>query len=223
MRLFVFTALAISINISAVQAQSVDAPIFAVGDRWEFEEIDMASSKLKLKSSYKVIETDGDYLRLSGEIQQVDLEGKMGKLQTSEVTKRADLNSSTTYRGEKKDTILYKWPLQPGKTWTNEISRKLPLPVSATSTVLTTVTAILNAEVEEWETIQVPAGKFKTLKIIHRNKVVFENSPDSINSVVTFWYSPSVKSDVLSFSDEFNAKGELLKRTKRELIRYQVK
>ena len=78
--------------------------------------------------------------------------------------------------------LVYAWPLAVGKSW--EQSYVLERPVDRQ----TTNYDILNT-VDAEETITVPAGTFRTLKIVGRNR-------NTSTLVYEKWYAPDVKSYV---------------------------
>jgi len=78
--------------------------------------------------------------------------------------------------------LLYSWPLEVGKTWEQSVRRERPVDRQTTERV-NTVT------VEAEETVTVPAGTFKTFKLVYRNK-----STGAIQ--YEEWYSPETKGPV---------------------------
>lgn len=79
--------------------------------------------------------------------------------------------------------LQYVWPLEVGKTWEQAVREERPV-ARQTTERMDTVT------VEAEETVTVPAGSFKTLKIVYRNKRTGAIRYEA-------WYSPELKQLVL--------------------------
>lgn len=221
MRSFVFIAFVIVMAVNSALAQSIEAPTLAAGDNWEFQHIDLWSSNLASRSTRKIIGSADGYIRVWVETQAVSQDGAVAKPQVAEMTMRADLNSSTNVGGEKLETVLYKWPLEPKKHWTFRTKREMPNNVNGTQPFIFNVSN--EAEVIGWEMVEVPAGKFKAIKIVYNGKVSVENSAIRETILRTVWYSPDAKTDVLSITETFNVDGVPLVKLKSQLARYQVK
>ena len=79
------------------------------------------------------------------------------------------------------------WPLVVGKRWEFEADWARPDGVTGSTQQ--------KVEVDAYEEVTVPAGKFMAYKIVHRG--FFRNSRgNSGQQDDTFWYAPDVKSDV---------------------------
>jgi hypothetical protein len=79
--------------------------------------------------------------------------------------------------------LRYMWPLEVGKTWQQTVHEERPV---ARQTADREDTTMVEAE----ETITVPAGTFKTLRIVYRNKLTGDVRYEE-------WYSPELKQAVL--------------------------
>ena len=75
--------------------------------------------------------------------------------------------------------LRYVWPLVPGKRWEQTFTREKPRDNQTTEITST-------CQVKAEETITVPAGSFRALKIVCHNKLT-----DSLRYEA--WYSPEVK------------------------------
>jgi len=212
----IFLVAAISLTINSARAQSVDAPVLTAGLKWDYQTTDMWSNKLILRQSTRVIGVAGDYARMSYESTPVGAKFELTKPTTSEGTVRADLNSSATYRGEKMDKIWYKWPLELGKKWNYVV--KTDLAPVGTSTQPQVMTSNFAAEVKSFESIEVPAGKFKAIKIVYKGNWSTENPAASGTSVSTSWYSPEAKNFVQYTYEAFGADGVPQTRTIQQLV-----
>jgi len=221
MQILIALAFVISSVTGAVQAQSVEAPIPAQGDNWQFQTIDLWTSNLVSRTSKKTIGASGEYVRSFFETQSFGQNGEINKPNVSEGTTRADLNQVTMYHGEKQERTWYKWPLVPGKKWSYQLKEELP--PTAITTQTRTLTTTVNTEVIGWETVEVPAGKFKAMKLIYKSSWVMDSPSITGTSTSILWYSPDAKSSVLSTYETFGADGSPQARTKTQLIHYQVK
>jgi hypothetical protein len=124
------------------------------------------------------------------------------------------------YRGEKMEKIFYKWPLEQGKKWT--YSFKTDLPLTGTSTIPQTMTSNVSAEVKGWESIEVPTGKFKAIKIVYKTNWTTENPSSSGSSVGTSWYCPDVKTYVQYMFEAIGADGSPQTRNVTQLALYKT-
>lgn len=95
---------------------------------------------------------------------------------TRETVDGATVLSSTPSR------LRYAWPLQVGKTWEQTYQEERPV-ARQTAERVDVVT------VEAEESVTVPAGTFKTFKIVYRNKKTGAIRYEE-------WYSPELKSPV---------------------------
>ncbi|MDB5764797.1 MAG: hypothetical protein JWQ21_3792 [Herminiimonas sp.] len=220
MRVLIALAFAISSVAGAAQAQSIEAPIPTQGDSWQFQTINLWTSNLISRTSKKTIGASGEYVRSYFDTQSIGQNGEIMKPEVSEGTARADLNQVVMYRGEKQERTWYKWPLVQGKKWSHQIKEELPPIAGATQT--RTITSTVNAEVIGWETLEVPAGKFKTMKIVYKTSWVMDSPSATGVGMSTSWYSPDAKINVQSVYESFGADGSPQVRTKTQLIHYQV-
>ena len=206
---------------AAAQAQSVSAPAAEEGNTWEFQTLDLWSGKMTSRMTRKTIGVAGEYARMLYETTEVGKTGEFIKPRVNEGTMRADLNSNVMYRGEKQERTTYKWPLEPGKKWTYQIKEDLPLAANAsTPQVITNTTEV---EAKGWEPVEVPAGKFKALKLVYKNSWSTENPVSKGIGISTSWYCPDIKTVVQSTFESFEADGSPQTRTKSQLIRYSAK
>jgi hypothetical protein len=151
----------------------VPAPVWHVGDEWQYAYESPAGSGTFVWSVSRIETLDGEpnYVVTTG---------------TREIFHRVSDLASTLERVDGvvvvRDTparLMYTWPLAVGKSW--EESHKQERPVERS-----TVERKSQWTVEAEETVSVPAGTFRTLRITWRNK--------NTGAVVTeMWYAPDVK------------------------------
>lgn len=203
-------------------AQSVPSPKPAAEDTWSYNTIDLWSSRELGQMTLKTIGVDDDYIRLFIESKANTGNGELMMPKAFETTGRADMNSVTMFRGEREEKIMYKWPLEPGKKWTFQIRQEVPVNNTEPDSESQVLTNQFEAEVKGWETIDTPAGKFKAIKTVYKNKWSLEHNPANGLVVITSWYSPQVKREVQSISETFTPEGMPEARTRQQLLSYQV-
>jgi hypothetical protein len=149
------------------------APVWRVGDEWEY--------------AYKSPSDSGTYVWSLNRVEMLDgVQHYVIKVGTREIFYRvSDLASSL----ERVDGVViqrdtpsrhsYVWPLAVGKTW--EQTHRQERPVDRTTTDRN---SLWTAESEE--TVTVPAGTFRALKITWRNK-------NTGALLYEMWYAPDVK------------------------------
>ena len=79
--------------------------------------------------------------------------------------------------------VIVKWPLEVGKTWEQAIHEERPADNRADDRV-----DVVSVEAEE--TVTVPAGTFKTLRLVYRSK-------DTQQIRYEEWYAPELKHPVM--------------------------
>jgi hypothetical protein len=152
------------------------APVWQVGDEWQY--------------AYKSPSASGTFVWSVNRIESIDgVPHYVTKSGTQEIFSRvSDLAASlvrvdgVVVQRQNPSQLVYAWPLAVGKSW--EQSYVLERPVERQ----TTNYDILNT-VDAEETITVPAGTFRTLKIVGRNR-------NTSTLVYEKWYAPDVKTFV---------------------------
>ncbi|MDT9000714.1 hypothetical protein RQP53_15670 [Paucibacter sp. APW11] len=103
------------------------------------------------------------------------------------------------------------FPLAPGKSWSHENS--------SLSAACGKQTTKLKSEVKGWEEVEVPAGRFKALRI--DSKGYWRNGCGNDQLSYRFWYAPAVKSIVKNESIIY-AGGRMFSGTLSELKSYKL-
>jgi len=80
-------------------------------------------------------------------------------------------------------------------------------------------TQVLVARVKAWEDVEVPAGKFKALRI---ERELIANPNPIVGRVVTVWYSPEVKANVRMYIHGTYEGSATIVNYTRELQSYKV-
>jgi hypothetical protein len=152
-------------------------PVWKTGDEWAFR--------------YEGPTAKGTY------VWTVDREESVGgvpnyviKTGSREIFYRKDDIATTRETVDGKAVLLntpprlrYVWPLEVGRTWEQSVHEERPVDRQTTEREDTSM-------VEAEETITVPAGTFRTLRIVHRNKLTG-------NIRYEEWYSPELKQAVM--------------------------
>jgi hypothetical protein len=149
------------------------APVWGVGDEWQY--------------AYKSPSGSGTFVWSVNRIESVDdTPHYVIKLGAREIFYRVSDLASTLERVDgvvvirnKPAQLLYVWPLVVGKTWEQGYVREQPVDRQ-------TENRDRRYTVDGEETITVPAGTFRALKVVWRNK--------STNALVyEMWFAPDVK------------------------------
>jgi len=154
-------------------AGSVALPVWHVGDEWQY--------------AYQGPVDSGSYVWVVNRIETLDGEPNyVLKAGTREIFQRVSDLANTLERvdgvavlREKPARLMFTWPLSVGKSWAESHMQERPVERSTTDR---NSTWTVDAE----ETVTVPAGTFRTLKITWRNK-------NTGNMVTEMWYAPDVK------------------------------
>ncbi len=149
------------------------APVWKIGDEWQY--------------AYKSPTDSGTYVWSVNRVELLDgVEHYVIKSGTREIFYRVSDLASSLERVDgvviSRDTpsrLAYVWPLTVGKTW--EQSNRQERPVDRTTLDRNSVWTV-----DTDETITVPAGTFRTMKITWRNK-------NTGALIYQMWYSPDVK------------------------------
>ena len=99
-----------------------------------------------------------------------------------------------------------QWPLEPGRSW------RFERPIAAGIQIWET-------NVKGWEEVEVPAGKFRTLRVVID---LVANPNPLVTWQVTMWYSPEVKAFVKKTDYGQYEASVPIKRDTRELKSYQL-
>ena len=158
---------------NSVATGPVAAPLWRVGDEWEY--------------AYKSPSDSGTYVWSVNRVEMLDgVQHYVIKVGTREIFYRVSDLASSLERVDgvviQRDTpsrLSYMWPLTVGKTW--EQTHRQERPVDRTTTDRNS-----HWTAESEETVTVPAGTFRTLKIAWRNK-------NTGVLIYEMWYAPDVK------------------------------
>jgi hypothetical protein len=102
---------------------------------------------------------------------------------------------------------LRQWPLEPGRSWKYER-------LDATDGF-----QVWEAQVKGWEDVEVPAGKFRTIRV---DFDLVQNPNPLVTWHMSFWYSPDVKAFVKQTQHGVYEASMPIHRSTRELTGYTL-
>ena len=182
-------ALSVSMTFSvAVLAQEQKPPVAdlakveraepKVGNTWTYAVLDPLS---RAQTSEFVVTT------MSIDDSQIKTEVKTSSGSTGiSITDRDGRVIADTQRAYTPPKQTYSYPLEVGKKW--EYSTTFPYPACGTSRI------DIKAEVVGWETVTVPAGTYRALRVDHSG--YWNNCYGSDRHTEKYWYVPALKADV---------------------------
>jgi hypothetical protein len=196
---------------SSAQSQVADAPQVSVGDRWVTEVVDHQDPALSYRAERTVTDVGSDRIftsvRTLGKdyTRVVEYTGEWALVAT-----HLRSGATTSYL----PALPYlSFPLQPGRSWQERV-------VETDAEGKQRVHDV-RARMESWETVQVPAGIFESVKIvltdnISKDGVVVQQGQD------VSWYAPEARRTVKTEETSFDpATGERRRRTI-SLVEYSV-
>lgn len=191
----------------------VERAEFVVGERWVFRSVDLYSNEELNKWENKVSGQDDDSVRFAGVTLANKDASRVGK-SFKATANRATLTFGSSRIVEGKE-VVFDFPLEVGKTWKYDYKFRRN---EGKGFSIQNVTA----KVDGWEDVEVPAGKFKALKVTHTSAYSSEAEGRTYRGEVvkTYWYSPEAKREV---KYEFVDRSEGGTRTRTELVEYEVK
>lgn len=186
-----------------VATTSVEAPRVSVGDRWVTEVVDHQDSTLSYRAERTVTNVAPD--RIWTEVRTLGKDYARVVEYTDEwalVATHLRSGPTTSYA----PALPYlDFPLQTGKTW--------QATVTETDAEGRQRVHDVRARVEGWETVQVPAGSYRALKIVLMDDI----SRDGVRILQgqdVSWYAPEVRRTVKTEETSFDpAIGERRRRT----------
>jgi len=170
----ILALLVLSIPVIVYGQDKVDVPVWNVGDKWTISEDVVVTVMNADQDSYTV-----KYLTSRGEITFICDKSSLNRLYYVNKDKRIK------YEGRNKR--LLNFPLQIGKTWTDQYITRSAALGSQETTYLETFTVL------GWEEVAVLAGKFKALKLEYKQETAGQTGNRPKEGKVWYWYSPDVK------------------------------
>lgn len=197
----------------AQTAAPVERPEFVIGDRWVLRYVDLYNNAELNKWELKVSGLHEDSVRFASVTLANKDASKVGRLGKATAS-RSTLTFSNGLIVEGKE-IRFDFPLDVGKTWKYDYKTRRNDGNGFT-------TYSVEAKVDGWEEVEVPAGKFTALKVTHASSYSTETGGQRYSGQLlkTYWYSPQVKREV---KYEFIDRGDGGERARTDLVEYEVK
>jgi hypothetical protein len=173
-KMMLLSFLVLFISASAYSQEKIDAPVWAVGDKWVLSDDLVITVTNADGESYAV-----RYQTARGEITFI--------YEKSSLNRVSYMSKDRRIKYEGRNKRLYNFPLEIGKTWKDQYTTKSTALGSQEMTYLETFTVI------GWEEIAVQAGKFKALKLEYKQETVEQAAGRPKEGKAWYWYSPDVK------------------------------
>ena len=186
-----------------LKIDAIPAPQLNVGDRWEYQVIDMISGSVTDKFTRRLTNTAADELRFGGYITDKSLN----------LLRRVSSGKTTSSWTPKRP--YHDFPLQIGKSWsvTGVLDNDRLVSEHAFS-----------YRVVRQEQVVVPAGLFDTLRVEGLSKYKAKMKKDGTGgegvSTYRYWFSPLARNFVAFEYEETNWRGVVSKKERTELLSY---
>jgi hypothetical protein len=173
-KMILLSFLVLSIPVIVYGQDKVEAPVWAVADKWVLSDDVVITVVNAEGDSYAV-----KYHTARGEITFICEKSSLNRLFYMDREKRKK------YEGRNKR--LFNFPLGIGKIWKDQFITKTAALGSQEITYLETF-AVLG-----WEEAVVQAGKFKALKLEYKQETVGQIAGRPKEGKAWYWYAPEVK------------------------------
>src|SRR3984957_11220598 len=234
-------AIAAALCANIAYAQTAGQPVLQPQDTWTFRR-----TAETLPAVWHQLHFEGTVLRSSATTMLIQNKEVDSPTPPREILIDSDRSPFRSLGG--KETVVHRpftFPLSVGKTWDLEFTDDHPGNKNHKSE-----TRQLKYRVVGWEDVEVPAGKFKALKIEADGTWSGEIAPRTTASVATqageqgtsavaqtvkvaaetvtgrlyqaFWYAPEVKREVKSVEEDYDTNGVRNARFTNELESYKV-
>jgi hypothetical protein len=185
------TAVASLALLGVAQAQEMAAPVYALGDSWSFRETDLLTKNETGQLTETVVKADAaeywiDARRKGRSWWRVDAAKRVAKEQFEFSEGGAEQRGKTMATNDA--GCAYPWPLKVG--------------ASFECTELTTwpngwrIRYEMKFNVEAAESIETPAGKFDTLRMVAKGFTTNETTNSVSRQERIIWLAPAVKREV---------------------------
>ena len=235
----IWIAAALCVNVAV--AQNISQPVLQPQDTWTYRRTSETRPETWRQAHFV-----GTVLRNSGNTVLLQNKEVDSPNPPREILIDSDWSGFRSLNG--KETVVYRpyaFPMSVGKSWDLEYTDDHPSNKGHKSE-----THRLKYRVVGWEEVEVPAGKFKALKIEADGAWTGEIAPRTAASVVTqagaqgttaaaetvnitaetvtgrlyraYWYAPEVKREVKSVEENYDTNGVRSARFTNELESYKV-
>jgi hypothetical protein len=170
----------------AVGQVPVDRPQLLAGDRWSFRTTDLQKNEELETYEFLVTGVPGDDIDLARTILSAKNSGDAGK----RGVRKADASTWTFANAALLEGtyVAFAFALDVGKMWEYDYRYRNADGGDPAATRI-------KAKVEGWEEVAVPAGKFRTLKVVHEGTWTRTIAGIYYSGIIreTFWYAPEAK------------------------------
>ena len=183
---------AAALHLAAVGEDGVvDRPVLTAGDRWVYRVIDGFTGLEKSQYGLSIVEATWPRPTVSSGPSMRD--GR--RVSPPYGDKGESWSWPPTGRTESGTYDLVEFPLRVGKEWSMEFEVAYH---GETGEISQVMPDRRKARVEAWETIRVPAGEFRVLRVVNEGRRRMHRRDGEFNVPVreTVWYSPDVKNFV---------------------------
>lgn len=193
---------------AAARSQPVERPVYRVGDTWTYRHA-TGPTGFRPGGTLYATETRTVTRMLADEFELSSRStSEKGETTTGSSMSSLDFNDFATGRAgaPRKEIRAWTWPAVVGGKWTYEV------PVGAGEQVW-------EARVLGWEEVEVPAGKFKALKV--EREMISTPNAEGQGRVDTIWFAPEVKANV-KVRRESRYRSFVTLNYTRELVSYEL-
>lgn len=194
---------------ASAEAAPVDAPALLAGQYWTYRRLDFwRNEEIETFSQYLLAELP-DYWAVSWTILKSKDAQRMGSVTPEKLFTAGHGFGDSRIVGANE---ALRFPLAAGKSW------KFSYVFNGKPGSVTEIKQ--TATVKGWETVKVPAGTFRALRIDHQGYYsTFENgSAWSGNIRETFWYAPSARRIVIHEYQDTGGSGAIWDKWREELV-----
>lgn len=202
---------------SPTWAQDMPAPNFAVGDRWSYRETDLLTKNETGQLTETVTAVDAneywiDARRQARTTWRGDAVKRVHREQTLYTEGAPDQRGKTIATNDA--GCAYPWPLKVGQSF--ECVEKTTWPNGWS------VRYELKFTVEAAESLETPAGKFDTLKLVAKGYANNETTGNIARQERIYWLAPAAKREVKHEIRTILKNGQVFKVEGRELVAFKA-
>jgi hypothetical protein len=202
-------------QLRAEPVEQVERPQLNVGDRWLYRVVDLWNGRETKRRELAVVQVNDTRVRLNERTTAIN--------DVPVTSPRSVVIGTSAWPHANPRPIngtfnAIDFPLYVGKKWTMEYTLLRPNGNASDITERRDVT------VEGWETITVPAGEFRTLRIVHEGLRMLHVSDGIFGSPTreVYWYAPELKLYVKRAYSNRRFQGSLLDQYSEELMEASV-
>jgi len=202
-------------QLRAEPVETIERPQLNVGDRWVFRVVDLWNGRETRQRELAVVQVNETGVRVDE--RSTAINGVPITRPRSVVVRTAAWPNANPRPIAGTFTAI-DFPLYVGKTWTMAYTRP------SRNGNASDITERREVTVEGWETIKVPAGEFRTLRIVHEGLRMLHVSDGIFGSPTreVYWYSPELKIYVKREYRNRRVSGSLFDQYSEELMEASV-